>query len=102
MRHLIDAFKHNASVYGEYNDSECKELDNIRKYIAKLAAMHTANLKMDTVLQFKQRIAKYFETNDASIPALHQILCVARKAATDEFERKEKGKCTCTAVIECL
>jgi hypothetical protein len=98
MQHLIDAFKHNASVYGEYNDSECRELENMHEYIAKLTTMHVSNLKMDTIRQFDQQIAKYFETNDVDMSALQQKLCVARKAATDEFERKEKGKCTCTAV----
>jgi hypothetical protein len=70
----------------------------MRKYIAKLAAMHTANLKMDTVRRFNQRIAEYFEVYDIDMSKLQQELCVAREAAADEFERKEKGKCVCTSV----
>jgi uncharacterized protein (DUF488 family) len=98
IQHLIDAFKHNASVYGQYNDSECKELENIREYIAKLATMHAANLKMDTVVRFKQKIAKHFETSDVNLSVLYQQLCAAREAAVSEFERKEKGKYTCAAM----
>jgi hypothetical protein len=85
-------------VYGQYNDSECKELENIREYIAKLAMKHAANLKMDTVERFNQQIAKHFETSDINLPVLHQELCVARETAASEFERKEKGKFACTAV----
>jgi hypothetical protein len=79
-------------VYGQYNDSECKELENIREYIAKLATMHTDNLKMNTAEQFKQQIAKYFEKNNVDTSVLYQQLCTAREAAVSEFERKEKGK----------
>jgi hypothetical protein len=59
MEHSIDAFKHNASIYGEYNDSECKELENIREYIEKLVTMHMANLKVDTMRRFNQQITKH-------------------------------------------
>jgi hypothetical protein len=85
-------------VYGQYNDSECKELKNIREYIAKLAATHAINLKVDTVQRFKQQIVKYFKTSNVDMSVLHQELCVAREAAANEFERKEKGKYTCAAI----
>jgi hypothetical protein len=91
---LIDEFRRNVNVYGKYNDSECKELENIREYIVELAMMHAVNLKVDTVERFKHKIAKYFETNDVNLPVLHQELCVARETAASEFERKEKGKYT--------
>jgi hypothetical protein len=60
--------------------------------------MHTNNLKLDMVRQLNQRIAKYFEACGMNLPALYQELCMAREAAVDEFERKEKGKYTCTIV----
>jgi formylmethanofuran dehydrogenase subunit E-like metal-binding protein len=98
MQHSIDAFEHHASVYGQYNASECEELEEICKYIAELTKTHTINLKVDTVQRFKQQITKYLKVNNASMSALQQILCTAREAAASEFERKEKGKYTCTIV----
>jgi hypothetical protein len=94
----IVAFKRNASIYEEYNDPKYKKLENIREYIAKLATMHTANLKMETVQRFNQQIAKYFETDDVNLPVLYQELYVAREVAANEFERKEKGKYPCTII----
>jgi hypothetical protein len=87
-------FIHHANVYGQYNDSEYKELENIREYVVKLATMHVSNLKVDTVQRFNQQVAKRFETNNVNMAELYQELCVAREAAASEFERKEKGKYT--------
>jgi C-terminal processing protease CtpA/Prc len=95
---LIALFKHNANIYGQYYGSEHKELENIRAYIEKLAEMHTANLKMDTMQQFNQQITKHFEENDVSMSSLYQKLCMVREAAVSEFERKAKGKCAYTAI----
>jgi hypothetical protein len=92
MQHVIDAFKHNASLYEQCSNSEYKELKNMREYISKLAAMHTTNLKMDIVQRLNQQVAKYFEADNVNMSALYQELCVAREMATSEFERKEKGK----------
>jgi hypothetical protein len=97
-KHSIDAFKHHASVYGQYNTSVCEELKEIRKYIADLATLHTINLKVDTVRQFKQQITKYFETSNVDMPVLQKVLCEAREIAASEFERKEKGKYAYTII----
>lgn len=85
-----NAFKRSANVYGQYNDSKCEELKNIREYIEKLAAMHATNLKVDRVEGFKQQITKYFEMNDVNMSVSYQQLRVAREATISEFERKEK------------
>jgi hypothetical protein len=98
MQHPIDAFKRSANVYGQYNDSKCEELKNIREYIEKLAAMHATNLKVDRVEGFKQQITKYFEMNDVNMSVSYQQLRVAREATISEFERKEKGKYACATV----
>jgi hypothetical protein len=94
----VDAFRRNANVYGQYYSLDCRELENIREYIAKLATMHAANLKVETVRQFNQQIAKHFEADDIDMSVLQQELCVASETAASEFERKEKGKYICIIV----
>jgi regulator of replication initiation timing len=100
-QYSIDEFKKRVSVYSKYNNAQCTELDSIRSYIADLTAMHTNNLKKETIKEFKQRMTKHLEEGQLNLPQLYQESCVVRKSSVSEFERKEKGKCTtfCIAML---